>query len=111
VVALERGAHKKRSDYIGVKDELRFDNRFEIMSSLSSETVTSRVELDDTALPIRTREEMQMGSDLGGGSVHWAGATYRYWPYDFEMRSQTIDRYGEDKIPDDMTVQGLGPYL
>lgn len=108
VVALERGNHKKRSDYIGVKDELRFDNRFDIMQNLSSETVTSRTDADETALPIRTRQDMQAGTDLGGGSLHWAGATYRYWPYDFEMHSQTIDRYGEDKIPDDMTLQDWG---
>lgn len=108
VVALERGDHKTRSDYIGVKDELRFDNRFNIMQDLSSETITSRTDEDETALPIRTRQNMQAGTDLGGGSLHWAGATYRYWPYDFEMRSQIIDRYGEDKIPDDMTVQDWG---
>ena len=28
VVGLEKGHNAKRSDYIGVKDELRFDNRF-----------------------------------------------------------------------------------
>lgn len=108
VLALERGSRKDREDYVGVKDELRFDNRFEMMQKLSSETVTSRVELDDTALPIRSKKEMQMGTDLGGGSVHWAGATYRYWPYDFESYSQTVERYGEDKIPDDMTLQDWG---
>lgn len=108
VVALERGDQKERSDYIGVKDELRFDNRFEIMQSLDSETITSRNNTDETALPIRTPGQMQAGVDLGGGSVHWAGATYRYWPYDLEMYSQTVDRYGEDKIPDDMTLQDWG---
>src|SRR5699024_1960688 len=108
VVALERGEHKERSDYIGVKDELRFDNRFQIMQNLSGETITSRNEVEETALPVRTRSNMQIGTGLGGASVHWAGATYRYWPYDFEIRSQTIDRYGEDKIPKDMNVQDWG---
>ncbi|MBY7144688.1 GMC family oxidoreductase [Virgibacillus sp. NKC19-3] len=108
VVALERGEHKKRSDYIGVKDELRFDNRYQIMQDLSGETITSRNNIDETALPVRTRTNMQVGTDLGGGSVHWAGATYRYWPYEFEIRSQTIDRYGEDKIPEDMNLQDWG---
>ena len=40
--------------------------------------------------------------------MHWAGASYRYWPYEFEIRSQTIDRYGEDKIPEDMNLQDWG---
>ena len=108
VVALERGDHRDRSDYIGQKDELKYDSRYEIMQPLSSDTVTSRNEIGETALPIRTREQMQLGFDVGGASVHWAGATYRYWPYDFEMRSKTIERYGEDKIPEDMNLQDWG---
>lgn len=108
VVALERGAHQERSDFVGVKDELKWDNRFQMMQSLSSETITSRSELDETALPVRTRDRMQVGTDLGGGSVHWAGATYRYWPYDFEIRSKTIERYGEEKIPEGMNLQDWG---
>lgn len=108
VVALEKGNSKTRSDFIGVKDELRFDNRYHIMQSLANDTITSRNEIDETALPIRTPGEMQLGIDVGGASLHWAGATYRYWPYDFEIRSQTIERYGEDKIPDDMNLQDWG---
>ena len=108
VVALEKGDEKVRSDYIGVKDELRFDNRYDIMQNLKGDTVTSRNETDETALPIRSPQTMQIGIDTGGASVHWAGATYRYWPYEFEMRSQTIERYGEDKIPDEMNLQDWG---
>lgn len=108
VVALERGEHATREDYMGVKDELRFDNRQQIMQSLSSETVTSRNEIDETALPVRTRDDMHIGTDLGGASVHWAGASYRYWPYEFEIRSKTIERYGEDKIPKAMNLQDWG---
>jgi len=108
VVALERGEEKQQSDYTGVKDELRFTDRFEMMQNLSHETITSRNTMDEKALPVRTRDEMMAGTDLGGGSVHWAGATYRWTPYDFEIRSQTIDRYGEKKIPKGMTIQDWG---
>lgn len=108
VVALERGDQKERDDYTGVKDELRFTNRYQMMQDLAHETVTSRNNLDEKALPVRTRDEMMAGTDLGGGSVHWAGATYRYWPYEFEIRKQTIDRYGKDKIPEDMNLQDWG---
>src|SRR5690625_7691634 len=90
-VALERGEEKQESDYTGVKDELRFTDRFEMMQNLSHETITSRNTMDEKALPVRTRDEMMAGTDLGGGSVHW-GATYRWTPYDFAIRSQTIDR-------------------
>jgi len=108
VVALERGDDKNIEDYIGVKDELRYTNRFQMMQNLKHETVTSRNNMDETALPVRTKDEMMAGTDLGGGSVHWAGATYRFWPYEFEIRSQTIERYGEDKIPKDMNLQDWG---
>src|SRR5690606_27844613 len=108
VVALERGKNQTRDDYIGVKDELRYTNRYEMMQNLSSETITSRSNLDEVALPVRTRKEMMAGTDLGGGSVHWAGASYRWKPYDFEIRSQTIERYGKDKIPPGMTIQDWG---
>lgn len=108
VVALERGDDKSTEDYIGVKDELRYTNRFQMMQNLKHETVTSRNNKDETALPVRTKDEMMAGTDLGGGSVHWAGATYRYWPYEFEIRSKTIERYGKDKIPKDMNLQDWG---
>src|SRR5690625_2371034 len=108
VVALERGKDKSTEDYIGVKDELRFSNRFEMMQDLAHETVTSRNTLDETALPVRTQDEMMVGNNLGGGSVHWSGAVYRWLPYDFEIYSQTVARYGKDKIPDGMMIQDWG---
>lgn len=108
VVTLERGEYAKLEDYTGVKDELRFTNRFQMMQDLSHETITSRTTSDEVALPVRTRDEMMAGTDLGGGSVHWAGSTYRYWPFDFEIYSKTVERYGKDKIPKDMTIQDWG---
>ncbi|WP_153731485.1 GMC family oxidoreductase [Sporosarcina obsidiansis] len=108
VVTLERGKKVDRADYIGVKDELRYTNRYEMMQNLAPETITSRVSIDDIALPVRTRKEMMAGTDLGGGSVHWAGATYRWRAYDFEIRSKTIERYGKNKIPEGMTIQDWG---
>ena len=112
VVALERGENKERSDYTGVKDELRFDSRGQMMQKPAQETITSRNKLDEMALPVRTigniGPSMITGTDLGGGSVHWSGSVYRYAPYDFEIRSKTVERYGEDKIPKDMTIQDWG---
>lgn len=108
VAMLERGKDQKRSDFIGVKDELRYTNRHEMMEKLTGDTITSRVSMNDVALPVRLRSEMNTGTDLGGGSVHWAGSVYRWRPYDFEIRSKTIERYGEGKIPEGMTIQDWG---
>jgi gluconate 2-dehydrogenase alpha chain len=108
VVALERGQEKSKEDYIGVKDELRYTNRYQMMQDLSKETITSRSELDETALPVRTQHEYMAGTNLGGASVHWAGATYRFLPYDFEILSRTVERYGKSKVPDGMMLQDWG---
>src|SRR5690625_7734296 len=77
VVALERGKDKSTEDYIGVKDELRFSNRFEMMQDLAHETVTFRNTLDETALPVRTQDEMMVGTDVRGGSGQWSGEIQR----------------------------------
>ena len=40
--------------------------------------------------------------------MHWAGATFRFLPWDFETRSRTIERYGKAQIPEDCTSQDWG---
>lgn len=108
VAVLERGKDQKRSDFIGVKDELRYSYRHEMMEKINGETITSRVSIDDVALPVRLLNEVNTGTGLGGGSMHWAGSVYRWRPYDFEIRSKTVERYGESKIPEGMTIQDWG---
>lgn len=108
VVGLERGRHQKQEDFLQTKDELRFDSRYDLLQNLSKETLTFRNNPDMTALPMREYGAFHLGTGLGGAGVHWSGVTWRFLPYDFEIRSQTIDRYGEDKIPDDMTLQDWG---
>ena len=34
--------------------------------------------------------------------------TWRFLPYDFQIRSQTIARYGQKAIPEDMPLQDWG---
>ncbi|GAB4073792.1 GMC family oxidoreductase [Barrientosiimonas marina] len=108
VVGLERGKKKQQEDYIGTKDELRFSRRYEMMQDLTEETITSRGSSDQTALPVRNNENALFGKDTGGAGVHWNGVNFRFLPYDFEIYSQTVDRYGKNKIPDDMTLQDWG---
>lgn len=108
VVGLERGVDKKREDFVGTKDELRFSMRYEMMQDLTKETLTSRNEIDETALPVRSNENMFLGTDTGGAGVHWNGHNFRYLPYDFEIYSQTVERYGKEKIPEGMTIQDWG---
>lgn len=109
VVGLERGKAQEREDFIGSKDELRYDRRNVMFQDLSKETLTIRNTLDEKASPLRSNETNSInGTDTGGSGVHWNGMVYRWLPTDFEIKSKTIDKYGKDIIPKDMTMQDWG---
>ncbi|MGO4369650.1 GMC family oxidoreductase [Paenibacillus sp. 2TAB19] len=108
VVGLERGKERKTEDYYMVHDELRYALRYEMMQDLSKETITFRSNEKIRALPMRQYGSFLLGDGLGGSGVHWNGQTYRFLPYDFQIRSKTIERYGKNKIPAEMTIQDWG---
>lgn len=108
VIGLERGTEKKTEDYLTAHDEYRYAIGHEMMQDLSKETITYRNTDDEEALPMRRYGAFLIGTDVGGGGVHWNGDTWRYHPYDFEIRSMTEERYGEGKIPEDYLVQDWG---
>jgi gluconate 2-dehydrogenase alpha chain len=108
VVGLERGKERKTEDYFMVHDELRYAQRYELMQDLSKETITFRADEKMRALPMRAYGSFLLGDGIGGAGVHWNGQTFRFLPYDFEIRSKTIERYGKNKIPDGMTIQDWG---
>jgi gluconate 2-dehydrogenase alpha chain len=108
VVGLERGKERKMSDYLMVHDELRFQHREELMQDLSKETITHRNNPKMTALPMRDYGTFIVGDGLGGAGTHWNGQTYRFLPYDFEIKSKTIERYGAGKIKPEMDLQDWG---
>jgi len=108
VVGLERGKDRKTEDYFMIHDELRYAIRYEMMQDLSKETITFRSNENVRALPMRQYGSFLLGDGLGGSGVHWNGQTYRFLPYDFEIRSKTIERYGKNKIPANMSIQDWG---
>ncbi|MFM1654341.1 GMC family oxidoreductase [Brevibacillus sp. B_LB10_24] len=108
VVGLERGKERKTEDYYMVHDELRYALRYELMQDLSKETVTFRSNEKVRALPMRQYGSFLLGDNLGGSGVHWNGHTFRFLPYDFQIRTKTLERYGKNKIPADMTIQDWG---
>ncbi|MDF2713529.1 MAG: family oxidoreductase [Paenibacillus sp.] len=108
VVGLERGKPRSTKDYYMAHDELRYAQRLDLMQDLSKETITFRNTAKMTALPMREHGSFLLGEGLGGASIHWNGQTYRFLPYDFEIYSKTVERYGKNKIPDGMTIQDWG---
>jgi len=108
VVGLDKGKEKNLKDYALTHDELRYKNRGEGLQKTTNETHTVRNTLDEEAYPVRSKLSAIIGDGIGGGGSHWAAQTHRYYPYDFEIRTKTIEKYGEDKIPKDMTIQDWG---
>ncbi|MCA1024963.1 GMC family oxidoreductase [Cytobacillus kochii] len=98
VVGLERGKERGLKDYYVVHDELRYAIRYELMQDLSKESLTFRNNQKERALPMRQLGSFLLGEGSGGSGVHWNGQSFRFLPYDFEIRSKTIEKYGESKI-------------
>ena len=108
VVSLERGGDVSTDDFLTAHDELGYALRYKLMQDLSKETITFRNERDQVALPMRRYGAFLPGTGTGGAGVHWNGQTWRFLPYDFMIRSWTEEKYGEEKIPENMQLQNWG---
>lgn len=111
VVGLERGAFRDtKPDFQvpGMHDELKYGIQFALMQNAAKDTITFRNSADQKALPYRKLGSFLPGEGVGGAGVHWNGMTYRWLPYDFEIYSQTVKRYGASILPSDNQVQDWG---
>lgn len=108
VVGLERGGRRGTADFQHVHDEYRYAVRYELMQDLSKETLTFRNNRNMRALPMRQLGSFLLGSGLGGAGSHWNGQTYRFLPYDFQIKTMTDERYGKNKLSSDYLLQDWG---
>ncbi|MEK7876341.1 MAG: GMC family oxidoreductase, partial [Pseudomonadota bacterium] len=111
VVGLERGRMvDPQHDFVMpyTHDELKYDRHSDIFQNLSRETITFRNTMNETALPMREFGSFKPGEIVGGAALHWGCHARRYLPWDFEVRSRTIARYGKSRIPQDCTSQDWG---
>ena len=46
-----------------------------------------------------------MMNAVGGTSIHYYGNSWRFHPWDFKVRSETIKRYGASAIPKGSTLE------
>jgi len=107
VVGLERGGPRNQVQYQlpEMHDQLKYDRHLELFEDLSRTTITFRNNTDETARPMRRHGPFPWGQGVGGAGFHWAGWTWRMTPWDFKVRSRTIDRYGEGALALGSTVQ------
>ncbi|OKL36652.1 GMC family oxidoreductase [Domibacillus mangrovi] len=108
VVGLERGKERGTADFQQVHDEYRYAIRYELMQDLSKETITFRNNRKQEALPMRQMGSFLLGENLGGSGTHWNGQTWRFLPYDFEIKSMTEKKYGANKLSGDYSLQDWG---
>jgi gluconate 2-dehydrogenase alpha chain len=96
VLGLEAGGTHSIRDY--VPDEVRNDIRNYLgRAKALLEVPTVRTDATETAGPAFAKVVMANG--VGGSSVHWTGQAWRFPPYNFRERSNTIRRYGAGAIP------------
>jgi len=107
VVGLESGGPRNVADFMGpsMHDELGNQEQASPFADLSKRTVTFRNSLDETARPVRRHGAMPWADNVGGGGIYWAANCYRLTPWDFKVRSNTIERYGAKALPEDCTSQ------
>jgi gluconate 2-dehydrogenase alpha chain len=108
VVGLERGGPRGQENFQHGHDELRYSVDKELAQNTAVETWTLRHNAGERALPIRRIGSFAPASGVGGSGVSWAGQTWRFSPRDFEIRSRTVQRYGEQAIPTEMSIQDWG---
>lgn len=112
VVAIERGKWRDTStDFPPAvdPDELRWHTRRELLQPMKVETTTFRNTPSQHAAPVRNWSAYQFGWNVGGAGTHWAGMTWRFLPWDFKVRSQTIERYGRSRAEDgELQLQDWG---
>ncbi len=108
VVGLERGKDRGTVNFANVHDEYRYAIRYELMQDLSKETVTFRNNRKQQALPMRQLGSFLLGEGLGGAGTHWNGQTFRFLPYDFQMKTMTEKKYGKNFMGNDYQIMDWG---
>jgi len=107
VVGLERGGDRGQTDFVlpQMHDQLKYDRQLELFEPTSKFTLTFRNNYREDARPMRRHGPFPWGQGVGGAGFHWAGWTWRHTPWDFKVRTATIERYGARAIPEECTIQ------
>ncbi|MFC7402817.1 GMC family oxidoreductase [Citricoccus sp. GCM10030269] len=106
MVSIEQGpAQWTYPDFAHNHDTLRFSNRYAMMQDLSKVSWTWRPNNTAASLPMRQYGSFHPGQGIGGAMVHWTAVLWRFKDSDFNYRTHHEERYGADRIPEEMTVQ------
>lgn len=105
VVGLEAGPRLNRADFLANYDELEgtsFNNHTgepKANHEVPTWRRTADSNIEKPAFAVR------MANMVGGTSVHYAAQSWRFRKDDFTIRSSTIERYGEEALPEGSALQ------
>lgn len=105
VVGLEAGQRYTTADY--PLDEIRNDIRnWPGKAKVNNEVPTWRQTPDQQGGDAAAQGGVVvlMNNGVGGSSIHWTSQSWRFLPWNFATRTETINRYGQGMIPPDSTV-------
>ena len=108
VAVFERGIPRKTDDYAVTMDELDYNIRLRMMQNTAEETITHRHSLKATAVPVRQHGSFHPGTGVGGAGEHWGGASFRFLPDVFTLRTDLTEKHGSAKLPADLAVEDWG---
>jgi choline dehydrogenase-like flavoprotein len=102
VAGIEAGSWMKPSDF--KPDEIHNNVRRLVTTGTKvwKEIPTFRTGPDQ---PARKSALPAMMNAVGGTSIHYYANSWRFHPWDFQVRSETIKRYGAGAIPNGSTVE------
>ena len=91
---LERGARPPAGARIspcrGIRDELKYQQRLELMGDNSIDTITFRNRPTQMALPIRRWSAFLPGEGVGGTGNHWGALHWRFQPDRFPPAQHAV---------------------
>src|SRR5438552_8844586 len=76
-----------------------------MMQNTAEETITHRHSLKDKAVPVRQHGSFHPGTGTGGAGEHWGGASFRFLPDVFTLRTHLLQKHGAAKLPEDLSIQ------
>jgi gluconate 2-dehydrogenase alpha chain len=113
VLAFDKGPQHSDAEFRFKHDEIRYYSRGSLVPQLSTDPVTWRPHdraaarlLPWAVGPLGTSEPLHLPPSVGvgGGTLHWGGASWRHREADFRMRSTILERFGSDALPEDSTM-------
>src|SRR5258708_9072942 len=90
VFGLERGANRAPAQGFalpGIRDELKYRLRFQLMLDNGTETLTMRHSPDEAALPMRPSGAFPLCAAVAPAATHWNGVPSRNLPSSFALAS------------------------